>query len=641
MTRIVAPTGETQVTVRSATSDEAPSVTVLKDGGWVVTWVSITPNGSIGEIHQQRYDFRGQPIGQDLRVTTRTGGFKEGVDVAALPDGGWMVTWTGDFLDGLGSNVYQQRYNALGQEIGPERIVNTTLGNFQHTPSVSALTDGGWVITWNLFVSSSDYDVYQRRFDRDGYEIGTGEHRVNTAQVGNQFATGVTALKDGGWVVTWTSDDGNGNLGIYQQRYDSAGLEIRGETQVNTARGDILRAPSVTALADGGWVVTWSCRAIGGTGFDIHQQRFHSNGWSVGREAIVNVASISDQFASDVTALPDGGWLVTWVSSGLDRMGDIYQRRYAANGQALSGEDILVNTTVAGDQQGPSVSVLPDGGWIVTWQGAPGEIYQQRFTASGEKIGPMTPTGLTFVAQAVSEGDPGTGSAGTLVPKAFVPGGEFTYTLLDEAGGRFRLEGSQIKVKDGIKLDYEQAASHQVTVQVRDAAGATFTTAVAITVSDVAAERLTGGAASDVLKGGDGRDSFNGSAGDDVLWGGAGHDVLSGGNGRDVFVFAAKFNAGTNKDKIVDFKVKDDSFWLDNAVFSKLGQRGSEANPAQLKKGLLVIGSAAKDRDDYLIYDKAKGVLLFDPDGSGRGKAVEIATLTKNLGITHKDFFII
>lgn len=350
-------------------------------------------------------------------------------------------------------------------------------------------------------------------------------------------------------MVTWTSDDGNGNIGVYQQRYDSAGLEIRGETRVSTVRADILREPSVTALADGGWVVTWSCRVIGGIGVDIHQQRFHSNGWSVGREAIVNVSPTNDQFSSDVTALSDGGWLVTWVSSGPDRTGDIYQRRYAANGQALSGEDIPVNTTIAGDQRDPSVSVQPDGGWIVTWQGAPGEIYQQRFTASGEKVGPTTPTGLTFFAQAVSEGDPGTGSAGTLQPKAFVTGGGFTYTLLDDAGGRFRIEGSQIKVKDGIKLDYEQAASHQVLVQVRDAVGATFTTSVTIAVSDVAAERLTGGAASDMLRGGAGRDSFNGSAGDDVLWGGAGHDLLTGGTGRDVFVFAAKFNARTNKDK--------------------------------------------------------------------------------------------
>jgi hypothetical protein len=54
-----------------------------------------------------------------------------------------------------------------------------------------------------------------------------------------------------------------------------------------------------------------------------------------------------------------------------------------------------------------------------------------------------------------------------------------------------------------------------------------------------------------------------------------------------------------------------------------------------------VVGSKAKDSNDYLVYDKAKGVLLYDADGSGRGKAVEIATLPKKLSLTYKDLFVI
>jgi len=180
-----------------------------------------------------------------------------------------------------------------------------------------------------------------------------------------------------------------------------------------------------------------------------------------------------------------------------------------------------------------------------------------------------------------------------------------------------------------------------VTVQVRDKARATFAASFAIAVGDVTAESLTGSAVANVLKGGAGRDTFNGGAGDDVLWGAAGNDVLTGGCGRDVFVFDTRATKGMNKDRLVDFKVKDDSVWLDKAVFTKLGQRGSEANPAQLKKGFFVVSSAAKDRDDYLVYDRVKGVLSYDADGSGWGKAVEIATLTQNLAMTYRDFFII
>jgi hypothetical protein len=34
-------------------------------------------------------------------------------------------------------------------------------------------------------------------------------------------------------------------------------------------------------------------------------------------------------------------------------------------------------------------------------------------------------------------------------------------------------------------------------------------------------------------------------------------------------------------------------------------------------------------------------VLYYDADGSGAGKALEIATLTKKLPMTYKDFFVI
>ena len=46
----------------------------------------------------------------------------------------------------------------------------------------------------------------------------------------------MTALSDGGFVVTWTSDgqDGSG-YGVYGQRYSSTGAAVGSEFQVNTA----------------------------------------------------------------------------------------------------------------------------------------------------------------------------------------------------------------------------------------------------------------------------------------------------------------------------------------------------------------------------------------------------------------------
>ena len=49
----------------------------------------------------------------------------------------------------------------------------------------------------------------------------------------------------------------------------------------------------------------------------------------------------------------------------------------------------------------------------------------------------------------------------------------------------------------------------------------------------------------------------------------------------------------------------------------------------------------AKDANDYLVYVRKTGVLLYDVDGSGSKAAVAIATLKPGLKLTYADFQII
>jgi Ca2+-binding RTX toxin-like protein len=161
-----------------------------------------------------------------------------------------------------------------------------------------------------------------------------------------------------------------------------------------------------------------------------------------------------------------------------------------------------------------------------------------------------------------------------------------------------------------------------------------------LTATGSAAITLAGNNLGNAITGNPGKNTIKGEAGNDKLYGKAGNDTLYGGSGKDVFVFDTQPNKKTNLDKIVDFSVKDDTLWLDHAVFKKLG-KGSEAKPGKLNKAFFTIGDKAKDKNDYLVYDSKKGVLYYDADGSGKGKAVEIATLKKGLKMTYQDFMII
>jgi Ca2+-binding RTX toxin-like protein len=125
-----------------------------------------------------------------------------------------------------------------------------------------------------------------------------------------------------------------------------------------------------------------------------------------------------------------------------------------------------------------------------------------------------------------------------------------------------------------------------------------------------------------------------GNAGANVLNGGGGNDVLVGFGGADSFVFATALGGG-NVDLIADFQTGTDRIQLDDAVFGEIGGLGT------LDAGAFVIGSAAGDANDRIIYNSNTGQLFFDADGTGAGAAVLFATLQGAPALSASDFLVI
>ena len=111
-----------------------------------------------------------------------------------------------------------------------------------------------------------------------------------------------------------------------------------------------------------------------------------------------------------------------------------------------------------------------------------------------------------------------------------------TFALIDNAGGRFALSGNNLVVADGLKIDFEQAASYNVVVRVTDHAGAFLDKIVTINVTDVGAEVVVGDTLPNKFLGGAGPDTLAGNGGNDFLDGGAGADLMKGGTGNDIYV---------------------------------------------------------------------------------------------------------
>ncbi len=161
-----------------------------------------------------------------------------------------------------------------------------------------------------------------------------------------------------------------------------------------------------------------------------------------------------------------------------------------------------------------------------------------------------------------------------------------------------------------------------------------------VTATGTASIRISGNSLDNTIIGNRGNNTVKAGAGDDAVDGGYGNDSLSGGAGDDKFIFSSKLGSDktdrkVNFDKITDFTSKDDTIELDNKIFKKLGKAGD------LKSSFFTVGTEAKDKNDYLIYNKATGVLSYDADGSGSKAAVEFAQLKKGLVLKYSDLDII
>ncbi len=157
----------------------------------------------------------------------------------------------------------------------------------------------------------------------------------------------------------------------------------------------------------------------------------------------------------------------------------------------------------------------------------------------------------------------------------------------------------------------------------------------------------------DTIYGGNGVDVLNGGTGSDILYGGSGKDTLIGGSGADYFAFD-KVPTRKEVDLISDFNRRQgDEIALSLKGFKGLGLRLSEPaweipsrNTAPfdrqyvLKETSFVLGKAAIDADDRIVYDRSTGHLWFDKDGSGPAAAMEIARLKAGAALSYKDFLI-
>jgi Ca2+-binding RTX toxin-like protein len=234
----VAVGGEVQVNTSIWGSQDYVKVAALADGGWLAVWISedqANPGQSARGLYQQRYDASGLAVGTETLVNrTSQAEYTYFPAVTGLPDGGWIVTWTASDPSGA-HDIRQQRFDNRGAAMGSEFTVNSSTTGLQGSPNVAALPDGGWVVVWcNTYLG----EVQMQRYAADGSVLGP-ETTVGLAT--SYIIPKITVLETGAWVVSWTDTDAD-YTGIFQRWFapDVDGT-AQNDTLAGTGLGETIR----------------------------------------------------------------------------------------------------------------------------------------------------------------------------------------------------------------------------------------------------------------------------------------------------------------------------------------------------------------------------------------------------------------
>ncbi|MDG3442504.1 hypothetical protein P5F91_18620, partial [Nitrospirillum amazonense] len=365
-------TSEVFVNEYGALAQTTPSVVILADGSYVVAWQSSGEDGSGWGIFAQRYTAAGQKLGHEFRVNTTTTGDQVAPATVALADGGFEILW-----DQGNNQVYGQRYDATGAAVGGQ-ITYVTDGNATAgMPKAVQLANGTMLMVWGGNGTPSGTLVYGQLFSAAGTALGA-RFVVSTYKPTTLTSPSIAALADGGFVASWSVDPQGGD--IYAQRFDASGTAVGTYFAVKTSAATMENGTVSAGLKDGGFVIVWQSSEAGYTGatsgapYDIYAQRYDASGNAVGGIIRVNTFTTGDQSQPTVTATADGGYLVAWRSKGQDGSGyAIYAQRYDANNAVVGGEFELSNSTPF-DRIQPVLAGQADGSVIAVFNGQTADV---------------------------------------------------------------------------------------------------------------------------------------------------------------------------------------------------------------------------------------------------------------------------
>jgi PhoPQ-activated pathogenicity-related protein len=337
----------------------------------VMVWASAGEDGSGDGVYAQRYDHFGSKIGSSFRINTFTSGNQTSPAIAMDSLGSFVVTWQSAGQDGSGDGIYARRYGYDGTALAAEFRVNSTTSGNQQAPTIAMNDAGNFAIAWQTANRDGNGNaVAARAYNAAGTALGN-DFQVNQFTSGNQQAPSIAMANDASFTIAWQSatQDSNGDA-VVARRYSTTAVALANEFIVNQTTTGNQSAPSIAANPDGSFVIAWQSAGQDGNGEAIVARQYNAAGSPLANEFIVNQFTTGNQSNPSIATHPVAGFVIAWQSAGQDgNLDGVVARNYSSAGTSL-GNEFIINTVSAGDQNNPVVTIDPQGDFIVAWQSA-------------------------------------------------------------------------------------------------------------------------------------------------------------------------------------------------------------------------------------------------------------------------------
>jgi hypothetical protein len=369
---------------------------------------------------------------------------------------------------------YSLRIDEAGRPAweGPAPIEMADGTASQVLPATALYPDGNGIVVWEDFLTGG-LSIFARRLDRDGAPLGE-PFRVSAASTGSvavpadnlrdllRNQPSVATTKSGSTLVAWTKLFTDGRSRVFLQSYDATGARLGGNEELPTVRPDAPSpntqgTPTVVRMSDGGTMVIWRDTYADPNG-DIFGRRFLADGTAASDTIrIVDPGPYvgASQDTPAAASSGEGEVVVAWLD-GRSGDGDIYVQRLGPTGRRIE-KNILVSGIEEESpvpQRNPAVAAAP-GRYVAVWDDNPlgvGVISGVLTILPSQKGGSAARS--VDIPINIS-----TGHLGTKYPRvAMNPDGRFVVTFWDTSSDSARVMAQRFS-PDGIKIGVPYSVS--------------------------------------------------------------------------------------------------------------------------------------------------------------------------------------